>query len=202
MRKILLEYYLSNKKNFIILLIIFFIGFTIGIVSINSLQIHQKDEIYDEITNLRAIIKESESINYNELLFLSIKKHIITILIIWFLGCTIIGGFFIYITIAYEGFKLGYTISAFIAVLGIRDGLAISIISLLLQNIIYILALFLIAQRGIKLYSGIMKRCINIRKELLAHTIIMLISVLLSCFSSVIEVYISTNLLMFFKEII
>ena len=108
----------------------------------------------------------------------------------------------LYIIVIYKGFALGYTISALIAVLGIKQGILIVIVSLLLQNIIFLPAFFILAENGIKLYKGIYKRCINLKEEVIRHSIIMLIAIMLSTISSFIEVYISTNLLIFLKEII
>jgi len=52
------------------------------------------------------------------------------------------------------------------------------------------------------LYKGIYTRCINLKQEVIRHTIIMLISLVFVIASSIVEVYISTNLLIFLKEII
>lgn len=94
----------------------------------------------------------------------------------------------------------GYTISAIIASLSVKSGFLFSILSLLPQNIFLLPAVFLISESGIKLYNGICKHCINLKIEVLRHCIIMLISILLAVIASFVEVYISTNLLIFFKD--
>lgn len=202
MRKILLRYILLNKKNFIILITIFIIGLFCGVILVNNSSKYQKNEITLEINNLITSIKESTSINRLDLLMLSLKRNCTLILIIWLLGCTIIGGIFIYLAILYEGFLLGYTMSALIAVLGVRNGILFSITSLLIQNLIFIPAILLISENGIKLYKGLYNKCINIKEEVIRHTMIMFISIMLSIISSILEVYISMNILMFFKEIL
>lgn len=173
-----------------------------GIFFINNSNELQKEEITVHINTLIENIKKNESINYVSLLGLSIKQNVSFMLLIWFLGCTIIGGVFIYVAVIYKGFSIGYTIAAIIAVLGVKGGAIFSIISLLLQNIIFLPAFFLIAENGIKLYKGIYTKCINLKEEVIRHTVIMLITIMLSIISSFIEVYFSTNLLMFFKEIL
>ena len=202
MGKILLNYFLSNKKNFIILFIIFIIGIIFGIVAINNASEYSKEEITYEIDDLIYSIKNSENINSFDLLLLSLKRNCTFVIIIWLLGCTIIGGIFIYFAVLYEGFILGYTISALIAVLGARNGIVFSFIALLLQNIIFIPTIFLISENGIKLYKKLYNRSISIKKEVIRHTLIMFISIMMSSISSIMEVYISTNMLMFFKEIL
>lgn len=202
MKKILVDYIIRNKKNFIIILIVFCIGVFIGTISINNLAENQKLELNNYVGNLVQNIKNSENIDRLNLLILSIKQNIALVILIWFLGCTIVGGIFIYIAILYKGFAIGYTASALIAVLGIRQGTIIAIIALLFQNLIFLPAFFLIAENGIKLYKGIYKRCINLKEEVIRHSVIMLISIMLSIISSFIEIYFSMNLLIFLKEII
>lgn len=202
MKKILVDYIVRNKKNFIIILAVFCIGVFIGTISINNLAENQKLELTNYIENLVQNIKNSENIDRLNLLILSIKENIAIIILVWFLGCTIIGGVFIYIAILYKGFAIGYTASALIAVLGIRHGTIIAILSLLMQNLIFLPAFFLIAENGIKLYKGIYKRCINLKEEVIRHSVIMLISIMLSIISSFVEIYFSMNLLIFLKEII
>ncbi len=202
MKKVLFEYIVRNKKNFFIIAIIFILGISLGIIFVNTSNSFQKDELNNYVNALIKNIKDTDNISKIDLLFLSIKQNVCFILLVWFLGCTIIGGLFIYVTIFYKGFAIGYTISSIIAVLGIKNGIIFSCLSLLLQNIIFIPAFFIIAENGIKLYKGIYKRCINLKEEVIRHTIIMFISIMLIIISSFIEVYISTNLLIFLKEIL
>lgn len=202
MKKVLFEYIIRNKKNFFIIAIIFILGISLGIIFVNTSNSFQKDELNNYVNALIKNIKDTDNISKIDLLFLSVKQNACFILLVWFLGCTIIGGLFIYVTILYKGFALGYTISSIIAVLGIKNGIIFSCLSLLLQNIIFIPAFFIIAENGIKLYKGIYKRCINLKEEVIRHTIIMFISIMLIIISSFVEVYISTNLLIFLKEIL
>lgn len=202
MKKILVDYIIRNKKNFIIIVTIFCIGVAIGTIFINNLAENQILELNTYVDGLVQNIKSSENINRIDLLILSIKQNVGIIIIVWFLGCTIVGGIFIYIAVLYKGFAIGYTVSSLVAVLGVRTGSIVAISSLLLQNIIFLPAFFLIAENGIKLYKGIYKRCINLKEEVIRHSVIMFISIMLSIFSSLIEVYFSISLLIFLKEII
>ena len=151
MKKILIDYIIRNRKNFIVIVVLFSIGIGVGIFSINHSNEIQKQELNTYIETLIEKVKETDNINNFKLLTLSIKENSKIILIIWFLGCTIIGGIFIYIAIIYKGFCIGYTISAIIAVLGIKQGILLSVILLLLQNIIFLPALFLIAENRNKI---------------------------------------------------
>ena len=97
----------------------------------------------------------------------------------------------------YRGFCLGYTISACISIMGLSKGLAFVILSLLLQNIIFIPVLLALAVSGFKLYKSIIKdnRKENIKIEIIRHTVFSLIMLLLLIISSIIEVYISVGIL-------
>ncbi len=154
MKKVLLDYLIRNKKTFIIISILFCIGIAIGIFSVNNSNEAQKQELNNYIENLIEKIKDSESIDRLNLLCLTIKEKSTIILIVWFLGCTIIGGIFIYLAIIYKGFCVGYTISAMIAVLGIKQGIIISLVSMLFQNIFFLPAFFIIAENRHKIIQG------------------------------------------------
>ena len=151
MKSVLYSYFIKNKKNFIIITTIFCIGIMVGILFINNSNETQKNEINTYIQDLTNNIKNLNNINRFEMLCISLKENILFIIVIWFLGCTIIGGVFIYVAILYKGFSLGYTISALIAVLGVRHGALVAITSLLLQNIIFLPAMFIVSENRYKI---------------------------------------------------
>lgn len=151
MRRVLIEYIIKNKKNFIVISIFFCIGCILGIIFVNNSNDIQKAEISNYVSSLIKNIKNSENVDRINLLITSLKQNILVIIIIWFLGCTIIGGIFIYIAIIYKGFAIGYTISSLIAVLGIKTGTLVTVCSLLLQNIIFLPVFFIISENRDKI---------------------------------------------------
>lgn len=201
-KSVFFEYIKNNKKTFFALIIFFFVGIIAGMVFINNANESQIQEICMYVNSLKDNIKSAKDINKNVLLMQSMKQNILFILIIFFWGCTILGSFLIYIAIIYKGFSLGYTVSAIIATLGVKQGATFSIASLLLQNLIFLPMIFILSESGIKLYRNLKKnRFSNVKVEFLRHTVILLISLVFSVISSFIEVYVSTNFLIFFKEI-
>lgn len=202
MKKVLIDYIDRNKKTFIILISFFIIGIFVGVTLLNNLSSNLKQEVDSYIESVINLLKENNEINMFGMFLISIKENILFILLIWFLGLTIIGGYFIYLTVLYKGFLLGYTAAAFIATLGIKTGTLVIIVSLLMQNVVFIPAMLLISENGIKLCRGIHKKCLNLKEEFIRHNIIMLITIMLILLASFIEVYFSMNLLIFFKEII
>ena len=202
-KSVFFEYLKANKKTFLALLIMFFIGIVIGIVFINNISENNKNEICLYVNSLKENIKKSSDINRKILLIQSIKQNINFILIIWVLGCTILGSFLIYLAVAYKGFSIGYTISAIIATLGIRKGIVFSMMSLVMQNLVFLPIMFILSEKGIKLYRNLKKnKFSNIKTELFGYLLILAISILFSMIASFIEIYISTNFLIFFKEIL
>ena len=93
----------------------------LGIAFINNANEAQIEEIYSYVNSLKDNIKSSENINKTVLLIQSIKQNMLFVVIIWFLGCTILGSFLIYVAIIYKGFSIGYTVSAIIATLGAKS---------------------------------------------------------------------------------
>ena len=98
-QSVLLEYILKNKKSFVIIISLFLFGMISGIIFINNASDNQIQEIKEYVTKLINNIKSFENVNKTELLAQSLKKNILNILLIWFLGCTIIGSIFIFFSI-------------------------------------------------------------------------------------------------------
>lgn len=200
-RKIILDTIIrhieNNKKQYLIVGILFLIGLIIGVSFFNNSDIESKQNISKYITNFIEQLKSNYEIDKINLLKDSIVNYLIIALIIWFMGSTVIGIPIVYFVIAIKGFSLGYTISCIICALGTTKGTLFSITSLFAQNIIIIPSIFALAISGIKLYKSIMKdkRKENIKLEIARHTIFSLFMVLLLIVSSFIEVYISSNLL-------
>ena len=176
-KELFLSYISNNLREFVIITIVFLIGLILGIIFINNLDVSKSTEINEYIINFCTSLKENKTIDKTALLKKSITSNLGVTLVFWFAGCTIIGMPILYCFVGVRGFCLGYTISAIIASLGVKNGSVFAISTLLLQNIIFIPALFNLAVSGIKLYKSIMKdkRKENIKLELYRHTIFSII---------------------------
>lgn len=200
-RSVLLDYFVKYKKTYITIILLFILGICIGVLYINTVNKEKIDTLSVYVNDLVKNIKETKQLDNQNALINSIIKNCKDIGIIWILGCTIIGSYLIYIILIYDGFKLGYSISTFICILGTKKGIVFSLASLLLQNIIYIPIIFLIAESSIKMYKQTYKNRANIKREFIRHFIILLICLFFGVVASFIEVYFSTKLLKIFKEI-
>ena len=191
---IIKEHIENNLKQYFIISVLFIIGVLIGVMVVNNVQLQIKEQIGTTITSfINNLNDENYQIDYIGLLKNVITNHILFTILLWFLGCSVIGIPIVYILIVYRGFSLGYTISSIILVLGIGRGIIFSLATLLLQNLLIIPAIIAIAVSGTRLYSSIMKnkRIENIKIEIIRHTIFCLLMLAVLMVSSVVEVYAS-----------
>ena len=171
---------------------------------INNVKDEGKKEIITYVNTFISNIKQGNSIDKFNIVKTDIKKDVLIGLILWIAGSTVVGIPIVYGIIGYRGFCFGYTIAAILAVIGAKQGILISIIGIFLQNIVFIPSIILIAVSGSKLYKKIIKNKNreNIRLEICRHSIISSLGIIGIIISSFIEVFLSTNLLIFFAKYI
>lgn len=191
------EHVLNNKKEYIIVSILFVIGIFLGVFFINNVNEEPKIQITEYLNQFIEQLKNTETLNNIDLLKTSIGQNIILAICLWFFGTTIIGIPIVFGIVVYRGFCLGYTIAAVIYVMGISKGVLFVFILLLLQNLLIIPAILALAVSGIKLYKSITKdnRKENVKLEVVRHTVFSLIMLGILILSSVIEIFVSTNIL-------
>ncbi len=189
----------DNIKVYFALLIIFVIGLILGIIFINNSKQEYQDEITTYIMNFISSLNGNNVIEKSNLLKRSIKINLFTVFSLWVSSATVIGIPIVYGIIGYRGFCIGYSISSLIATLGRTNGVILSFSSMFLQNILIIPSIFIIAVSGIKLYKSIMKdkRKENIKMEIYRHTITSIVIGVISVCSSLVEVYLSSNIVFF-----
>ena len=131
----------------------------------------------------------------------SIRKNFMFAVILWLAGTTIIGMPIVLIVILLRGTILGFTISSITVTLGPVKGILFCMATIILHNIIYIPAILTIGVSSIKLYKSIVndKRKENIKFEIIRHTIISILMIILLMLSTIIENVVSTH---FLKKII
>ena len=195
--KIIKEHVINNKKEYVIIFLIFVIGIFSGVFFVNHLQETPKTEITNYLNQFIEKFKGLESINSIELLKNSIIQNIGLAIFIWFFGTTVIGIPIVFAIILYRGFCLGYTISLCITIMGLGKGISFVLITLLLQNILFIPAILALGVSGIKLYQSIMKDKTkeNVKIEILRHNIFSIIMLIILLVASMIEIFMSVNIL-------
>jgi len=196
---ILISHIQDNLKEYCIVSIIFIIGILIGVIFVNNLSESQNQEVDTYINSFLSTLKENGNLKENIVLKNSLVSNISTGILLWILGSTIIGIIFVYFIICFKGFCMGYTISAFLSVLGLKNGILLSLSTMLLQNLISIPCIIALGVSGAKLYKSIMqdRRVEKIKLEIIRHTIFSLFILILLIFASILEAYISKNLLLY-----
>lgn len=200
---IILDYINKNAKIYLILLILFFIGIILGICFVNNTNEAQANQISSYINNFVNNLKSNYEISKVDILLQTIKNNFIIILILWFLGCTVIGMPLIYLIITYKGYCIGYTVAAVVASLGVGKGIVFIILTMLLQNIIYIPIILTTAVSGINLHKLITedKRRENIKLQILKHSILSILMLIILTIEAFVEAYISGNLVILYSKI-
>ena len=180
----------KNIKEYAISILVFFIGIIIGVMILNSSNAENQKDISGYIKN------NEYQIDTKKLLINSIMSNLKLAIIIWISGSTIIGIPLVYGCLGYKGICIGYSISAIIAVLEKGKGIIFAISSMLLQNIIAIPCILALTVSSIKMYKSTMKERNkeNIKYEIYRHTMFSLFMAIGLIISSVIEVFVTTNI--------
>lgn len=189
----------NNSKEYLLVIIIFIIGMFIGVMLVNNTSAENQQIIENYILNFIEKFKLIANLDKLNLLTTSIKDNIILAIALWIAGTTIIGMPIVFGIILFRGFCFGYTVAAVTFTLGLGKGIFFCILSLFLQNIFFILAILTIGVSSIKLYKSIIadRRKENIKIEIVRHTVISVLMLVVLIFSSFIENRISVNLLKF-----
>lgn len=80
----------NNKKEYIIITLLFIIGIFLGVLVVNNVHEEQFSGVNNYINGFVEKVKSVESINTINLLKNSIMKNIFIVLAIWFFGTTVI----------------------------------------------------------------------------------------------------------------
>lgn len=196
-KQVFINYVKANSKEYILVVLLFLIGIFLGVMIINNSDTANIEETSQYIKDFIENFKITENINKLNLTTESIKNDIILTIILWLAGTTVIGVPIVLIVITFRGICLGYTISAITYTLGTGKGILFSLITLCLQNVLFIPAVLTLGVSSIKLYKSIIqdRRKENIKIEIIRHTIISIIMSVVLIMSAIVENFISIPIL-------
>lgn len=202
-RNVLINYVKNNSREYTISLLIYIIGLFIGVLFVNNLSQDKLQVVTKYILDFTENFKSSQNeINNLSMILNSIKSDFNMTIILWIAGTTIIGLPIVFGIILFRGFCLGYTISSISVVLGVKKSILFCVMSLAIQNIIYIPALLTIGVSCIKIYKSIInkKRRENLKNVIIRHTLILLIALIALIIASLIECTVSVYFLKLYMK--
>lgn len=194
-KEFILDQISKQKKLYIKISIVFFIGLFVGVFCINNIEIHLIEKLKLYFNNFGDAVEKIENAQIASLFINSFFSKFKFIGLIFILACTIIGSGFIYALILYKGFSLGYVISAILRVYGLKKGIVFALSTMLIQNIIYIPCIIFFAVYSINFSKMIKNRCVNIKVLLFKYFIVFFIILVISTIASTAELIISYNIL-------
>ena len=197
---ILKQEIINNIKSDVIVTIIFVIGIFLGVFFIN--QTDSKNDILQYINTYIDEMKTIQNGDFISELKNDIHNNILLVFLLWFAGTTIIGIPIVFGIILTRGFCLGYTISACVLTLGKLKGFMFILLTVFLQNAIFIPALLVLGVSSVKLYKSIIKdrRKENIKLSIFKHSIISLFILFALIISSIVKIEISYRLILTFSK--
>lgn len=202
-RNVLINYVKNNSREYTISLLIYIIGLFIGVLFVNNLSQDKLQVVTKYILDFTENFKSSQNeINNLSMILNSIKSDFNMTIILWIAGTTIIGLPIVFGIILFRGFCLGYTISSISVALGVKKSILFCVMSLAIQNIIYIPALLTIGVSCIKIYKSIInkKRRENLKNVIIRHTLILLIALIALIIASLIECTVSVYFLKLYMK--
>ena len=138
-----------------------------------------------------------------EILKSNLKRNLIYMLLLGLFSSCLIGIPIMYFLILGKTFSLGYTMSAIIASIGTKSGIIFICSSMVLHNIIFLIAIYLVSISGKNLYKEVLgEERENIKYKILKHVIFIIISLLYAIGAALIETYISNTLFLMLRNYI
>lgn len=181
-----------NNKTLTILILIIIISTLLGTFYITFLNEETKEIITISINNYLNTIQNNK-INYLDLLTTSLSNKIILLIIIWLLGISLIGIPIILLLLGFKAFSLSFTFTSIIYNFKIK-GIILSIIYII-PHLINLFILFILSYYSIKfsimLFNNLFRKK-HYNKTIIVkrYTKILLISLIVIFFTTLIEIYV------------
>ena len=137
-KEIIKQHVINNKKEYVIVTLLFIIGIFFGVLFVNNVNESQKTEVTEYLGNFIEKIKNVDKLDNMDLLKTSMNQNIFLAIFLWFFGTTVIGIPIVFGMIAYKGFCFGYTIAVCVSSLGLQKGIIFILVNFLASSIFII----------------------------------------------------------------
>jgi len=191
--KALKEYLRGNLKLSIVILIIFAAGIIGGSLGISTLSNQQQSELQNYVD---LVLQGSGDwqVDSGGLAQKVIWSNIKLVLLMWFLGMTVIGIPLILLVIFLRGVVLGFTVGFLIQEKALA-GVLLTLLSILPQNIIYVPVLLLSAVGAVSfslnLIRGKFSRSLHLSQYFIGYSVGYMLALLIVSLGGLVEAYIS-----------
>lgn len=186
----------ENRPQYILVMIIFLMGLIMGNYQVPGLDGGVKSQLSGAIDSyLRGGMEGN--LGGHAILASAFRKQLQAILLLWFLGLTVIGLPLVLAVIWLRGFSLGFTVS-FLLHDRAGAGMLITLISVLPQNLIYIpffLAWSVVAINFSVYIIGGRNNGVPLGRAVLGYSSLMLVYLLIFLAGTFVEAYLSPWLL-------
>jgi len=194
---ILTRHIAEHKSIYIILSILFLVGFIIGSINAAFAKENIKNESQNYILEFVESLKTQEI--DNDILFReSIRANTKPIMIISLFGLVFVGIPVIFLYIGLYSYSIGFTVTSILASLGYPKGITFILTLMIPQEIILLPTIFIIAVNAILFSKTMLKmnsRTTNIKAELIKYTCVFVLGILVTIGVSLFETYIGSNLI-------
>lgn len=187
----------ENRWQYTILILLLLLGIIIGHYQVVYLETGVRSNLLDMIDNYLRLQQADSNSGFTILksIFFNQAK---TVLLIWFLGLTVIGWPLILANVLVRGLSLGFTISFLIREKA-GAGIIMTLLSIVPQNLVYIpLIIFwsvMAMNFSIYLLRGRDDARMSLGRSLIIYTSLLLICILIVLAGSLVEAYLSPWLL-------
>lgn len=190
----------DNRWQYLLIMLLFAAGLLFGNYKVPGLEGGVKNHLL-ELLNKYLLAENQENLNGSVLMFYAFVNQAKSIVLIWFLGLTVIGMPIILAVLFLKGFSLGFTVG-FLVQEKAGAGVLITVLSIIPQNLVYIPLLIIWAVVGmnfsISIAAGRHNHTGSFGRNLAAYTMMMLVFLVLVLVGAFIEAYFSPWLLQSF----
>lgn len=130
------RHFQDNLWLYIVTVLCMCVGIVLGIYSVKYMGDFQKNDLTNYLMSFSQNFS-ADNLQYKLILIEALKNNLPIILIVWFLGLTIVGIPIILFIDVLKGFTLGFTMSIIIKSMGIK-GIWFDILGVIPQNIVYV----------------------------------------------------------------
>jgi stage II sporulation protein M len=195
------EHIQQNFWLYIISLLCIFTGIVLGIYTVKYMSITEKGDLITYFTTFTQNMNLGD-FKYKTIFSDVIKNNLSLVLGIWFLGLTMIGIPIILIIDVIKGFTIGFSISFVINGLGTK-GIAVALLGVLPQNLIYIPALLISSVIAMEFSLNIIRDRINKQRinsiwiRITSYSVVFMLILVFMCTGFLFETYITPSLVKF-----